>query len=225
MMDQRTMTLKALVLGPLLLLATACVGLGEDQDGGELNDEDLRLEMPSEEFSSLPGEGIFSGQIAMAMPPSAAAPLRPLTPKFIQPTVNKLQLSNSAVYAGGILGWVGSAKAFVAPTSAVPDDHRLYWVMVKVLSEKYSCFMTGKQSAGARLLVRCADGRRVLLHRERGVDFVQFHAHQYDQEGYEILVKQHKKVRVDGAAGLDSVLAMRECAGCVAGGPGKVIRR
>jgi len=224
-MNRRMSILTVFMLGPLLLLANACVGLGEDQDGAELNDEDLRLEMPWEEFSSLPNEEVLSGQITKASPLHAAAPVRLLTPEQPHSKVTKLQLSNSAAYAGGILGWVGSAKAFVAPISTVPDDHRLYWVMVKVLSEKYSCFMTSKQSAGARLLVRCADGRRVLMHRERGVDFVQFHAHQYDTEGYEILVKQHKKMRVSGAAGLKSVLAMRECAGCIADGAGKNISR
>ena len=119
-----------------------------------------------------------------------------------------MHLDRSAPFAGGELGWVGSAKAFVAPLKRVPDDHHLYWVMVRVLSEKYSCFMTAKHTSGARLLVHCADGRKVLIRREHGPDFVQFQARQYDQEGYEILVKKHRKVRVAGAAGLGHALAM-----------------
>jgi len=176
-MNRRMAILTVFMLGPLLLLANACVSLGEEQDGAGLNDEDLRLEMPWEEFSSLPSDEVLSGQITKASPPHAAAPVRLLTPEqphakvtkgpsgnnlhiwapadgrlrpiskrkireipevflrffalksttanhHLTPncasyflTAPKLQRSNSAAYAGGLLGWVGlmaPAKTSVA---------------------------------------------------------------------------------------------------------------
>ena len=198
---------RAGVVGALLLVC-ACVSPAEEDDGDELKDEALKLDVPWEDLTSQLGTGLRQQVVTVTAPQGAPAVVEAHVLSQAVPSASKMHLERSAPFAGGELGWVGSAKAFVAPLKVVPDDHHLYWVMVRVLSEKYSCFMTAKHTSRARLLVHCADGRKVLIRRERGPDFVQFHARQYDQEGYEILVKKHRKVRVAGAAGLGHVLAM-----------------
>ncbi len=191
-----------------LLLACACVSATEEDDGDELKDEELKLDVPWEDLTSQLGTDLHQQVAPVKTPQGVPAVVKAHVLSQVVPQASKMHLVRSAAFAGGELGWVGSAKAFVAPVKMVPDDHHLYWVMVRVLSEKYSCFMTAKQTSGARLLVHCADGRKVLFRRERGPDFVQFQARQYDQDGYEILVKKHRKVRVAGAVGLGHALAM-----------------
>jgi hypothetical protein len=104
------------------------------------------------------------------------------------------------LYEGGVYGYVGSAKAFVARRRTIPDYNRLYWVMVKVLSEKYSCFMTAKQNRGDETWVQCRDGRQVVFWRDQSSRWIQFQARQYDQEGYEIAVRKHQIVRIGNLA-------------------------
>lgn len=99
-------------------------------------------------------------------------------------------------YHGGVYGVVGTAKFFLAPTARVADYDRLYPVMVRVLSEKYGCFMVQKLNFGELTKVTCRDKRQVVFWKSRGADWIQFYARQFDRDGYEIQVRQRRIVRI-----------------------------
>jgi hypothetical protein len=118
---------------------------------------------------------------------------RELSAKGIQ-SPGKLPVSSP--YEGGFYGTHGLTKIFIAPTSKIGDYSRLYWVMVKVLSEKYGCFMVAKQYAGDTTRVFCRDKRQIVFWQSRTKDWIQFASRQYDREGFEIAVKRRRIVRV-----------------------------
>lgn len=105
-------------------------------------------------------------------------------------------IENPAPYAGGILGTKGDSKYFIASTDVVPGYNRLYWVMVKLLSERYSCFMRSKVDVGNITRVSCKDGRQVMFWKKQNPDFIEFVSRQFDREGYEIKVIRRKIVRI-----------------------------
>lgn len=105
-------------------------------------------------------------------------------------------LSRPRLYEGGVLGRVGNAKMFVALRERIPNYNRLYWVMIKTLSEKYGCFMTGRVRKDNLDLISCRDSRKIGLWRSQGKNWIQFSARQFDNDGYEIAVRRRKIVRI-----------------------------
>jgi len=110
------------------------------------------------------------------------------------PSTTRLPVSTP--YEGGYYGTRGLTKIFIAPTSKIGDYSRLYWVMVKVLSEKYGCFMVAKQYARDTTRVFCRDKRQIVFWQSRTKDWIQFATRQYDREGFEIAVRRRRIVRV-----------------------------
>ena len=105
-------------------------------------------------------------------------------------------IENAAPYAGGILGIKGSSKYFIASVSSIPEYDRLYWVIVKVLSEKYSCFISAKQYIGLMTRFTCRDKRQVLFWKKRNDRFIEFTSRQFDRDGFEIKVVRKQIVRI-----------------------------
>ena len=105
-------------------------------------------------------------------------------------------IENPSPYAGGLLGAKGDSKYFIASLSAIPEYNRLYWVMVKVLSEKYSCFIKSKQEIGSMTRITCRDKRQVLFWKKQSGQYIEFLARQFDRDGYEIKVIRKKIVRI-----------------------------
>ena len=135
---------RALVL-TATLTASACTSIwGEDED--ELRDSDLKLSTPWNDFL---GHSTKDKPLYSALVNGGARRSLPAA------------LSQPEAYEGGVFGYMGSAKAFVAYRKVIPDYNRLYWVMVKVLSEKYSCFISAKQNRGDEtwMKIRNACGR------------------------------------------------------------------
>jgi hypothetical protein len=99
-------------------------------------------------------------------------------------------------YEQGVLGTIGSAKFFITTKDKIQTFSRLYWVMVKVLSEKYGCFILNKWNYKDRVNIRCRDRRRIVLWRKSGPDYIQFYGRQFDKQGYEIEVKKRRIVRI-----------------------------
>jgi hypothetical protein len=167
------------------LCAHGCVSPRVEGDAEDLSDEDLKLKPNWHDFLGhvSPDRPLYNALVNGPAKRSVPAPIE--TPEL---------------YEGGVYGYVGSAKAFVARRRTIPDYNRLYWVMVKVLSEKYSCFMTAKQNRGDETWVQCRDGRQVVFWRDQSSRWIQFQARQYDQEGYEIAVRKHQIVRIGNLA-------------------------
>lgn len=95
----------------------------------------------------------------------------------------------------GVYGKIGNATAFVARRSRIPDYDRLYWVMVRVLSEKYGCFIRKKNNLGQTVRFECRDQRFVVLDRDISGGFAKFSGRQFDQMGREIIVKPRPVAR------------------------------
>ena len=106
------------------------------------------------------------------------------------------QLQNYEVMDGGVLGNLGSARVFVAPTSRIPDWSRLYWVKVRVLSEKYGCFMRSRQDKDNVTKFTCKDNRQIVFWRAKGEHWIRFYSRQYDAGGHEIAVRNRQIYRL-----------------------------
>ncbi len=108
----------------------------------------------------------------------------------LQQWVDELKIENVKRYEGGAYGKIGSSTVFIAEKNTIPDFDRLYWVMVKVLSEKYGCFMKKKYSEEKTVVVHCRDRRRIVFRRHQGSDWIQFYGRQYDLAGNELIVRR-----------------------------------
>jgi hypothetical protein len=218
-------TLAPLALLSSLLVSTGCTPPDEltDEDldvtpADELRWDELTGGRDAVDADDADGDGHGPGNGArsdrrsgerLAPDLSALPPPAPIDPRAhallpadlrSQPRLAQLAvargLEKPIAYEGGVFGLVGPAKLIVATSDRIKDDVRLYWVMVKVLSEKYGCFMVAKQTVGATTRATCRDQRRVVFWKTRGPGWVQFHARQYDRDGYEIVVRQKRIVRV-----------------------------
>lgn len=99
-----------------------------------------------------------------------------------------LKIERPREYERGVYGKVGTATIYITHISRIPDFDRLHWVIVKVLSEKYGCFIVHKLSSSQLVSVRCRDKRRIVFRRSRGDDWIMFYARQYDHRGHEIII-------------------------------------
>ena len=66
-------------------------------------------------------------------------------------------------YNGGIWAKYRQATFFISPLELIPDWTHQYWTIVKILSEKYGCFMTSKLHIVERVSFRCHDKRAVVF--------------------------------------------------------------
>lgn len=103
-------------------------------------------------------------------------------------------LENPIPFDLGAVGKLDHALFFVADPEKVKDTERLYWTMVKALSERYGCFMRAKESFADTYKFRCRDGRRVVFWRRHTKDAAEFYARQFDAQGRELVVRNHKIV-------------------------------
>jgi hypothetical protein len=140
------------------------------------------------------GEEVFIG--AEIMPSDAA-----LLPTSVQerPSLAHLALlarvERPEIFEGGIYGKRGSATVWVATPETVADFDRLWWIMVKVLSEKYGCFIVQhKTFSPSKVKVTCRDRRTVVFQRARGSEMVLFTGRQFDAQGAELVVQRRRIV-------------------------------
>ena len=103
-------------------------------------------------------------------------------------------IRNPVLLDQGVYGKMGSATFFAAPLRRIPSYDRLYWVMMKVLSEKYGCFVTAKTVLGNSISFTCRDQRKVVMTRGKQDPFIHFYARQYDSDGAELVVINHKVI-------------------------------
>ena len=127
-----------------------------------------------------------------------AAEISAGTGQWSQEIVRDNELSKIAIGFGlerpqkmdlGVFGKIGKHTVFVAPRTVIADYDRLYWVMVRVLSEKYGCFIRSKVSTAKTVRFECRDQRTVVLDREISGDFAKFAGRQFDMLGKEIIIK------------------------------------
>ena len=101
-------------------------------------------------------------------------------------------IRNPVLLDRGVYGKVGTDTYFATTTDRIPNFDRLYWAMVKVLSEKYGCFMKNKSTSGNSIRFGCRDGRHVVMWRARNDRYMQFYGRQFDRDFRELHVEKHK---------------------------------
>ena len=104
----------------------------------------------------------------------------------------KHNLQNVFFVDKGIAGKANNAIVFVGSTKEIPDWDRLYWTMVRILSERYGCFMKVVHKRNDLTRFDCRDQRRVVFRRGRTQELIYFNARQYDRNGNEIVVNNHQ---------------------------------
>ena len=90
----------------------------------------------------------------------------------------------------GVYAKLGGRVVFVAERKKVPSFDRLYWVMVKILSEKYGCFIKRKIDSGDQVYFQCKDQRTIVMQRRIARLFAVLQSRQYDQNGVEIRIAE-----------------------------------
>ena len=66
----------------------------------------------------------------------------------------------------GVYGKKNNTWYFVCDKKLVNNHDRMYWNIVRVLSEKFGCLLTQKQDEGSRVKFNCRDGRKILVRRQ-----------------------------------------------------------
>lgn len=99
----------------------------------------------------------------------------------------------------GFAGKIGHSVVFAAEKRLVPDYDRLYWVMIRVLSEKYGCFIRKKIDRGELVAFKCRDQRIVTFRRRLTQHYAVFKARQYRSDGREIVISNKRSKRVSSS--------------------------
>jgi len=98
-------------------------------------------------------------------------------------------ISRPTFFADGVYGKLGSGTVYATTVDRVADFDRLWWVMVRVLSEKYGCFIVNRSTTPVEVAVGCRDRRQVVFTRAQSSEVMMFVARQYDQRGAELAVE------------------------------------
>ncbi len=96
----------------------------------------------------------------------------------------------------GFAGKMGHSVVFAAEKRLIPDYDRLYWVMIRVLSEKYGCFIRKKVDRGELVAFKCRDQRIVTFRRRLTEQYAVFKSRQYRSDGREIVISNKRSKRV-----------------------------
>ena len=179
------------LLSAVVFMLNACGSTENRGYSSSIAWDDLTSSRHHYNSTPVPGESLNLAEV----PNKKTSPAKKET--TLQQLVTGFQMENPSLYEGGVYGKKGHVPVFAALTKDIPDYDRLYWVMVKVLSEKYGCFIKRKQSSHAQVVVECRDRRRVVFYRNRGDSWIQFYGRQYDQQGRELIVKNHKAYVVE----------------------------
>ena len=107
-------------------------------------------------------------------------------------SLRKTGVTNYSFYNDGVWAKYQEATYYIGSLEKIPDWTRQYWMIVKILSEKYGCFMTAKTHIGSRVTFRCRDKRAVVFQVFYKKKFVYFRGHQYDTWGNLLHVKNHE---------------------------------
>jgi hypothetical protein len=84
----------------------------------------------------------------MSVNPAGYVPVSVKVERTVIDELNALGVGKLEVLDLGVYGKIGPNSIFVAERSAIPNYDRLYWVMVRILSEKYGCFIRRKVDRG-----------------------------------------------------------------------------
>ena len=98
-------------------------------------------------------------------------------------------LEKPVTFDQGVYGKLGTSTVYMAPLTRVGSSDRLYWTMVRVLSEKYGCFIVEKNRNAGKFQFRCRDGRQIVMQSNIDSRVAHFWGRQYDSHGDEVVIK------------------------------------
>lgn len=119
-------------------------------------------------------------------------PEDPMWRHRITNSAKRLNVTNIEQFENGVFGHYRNSRIFFTTTHQIPNDEKLYWVMVKVLSEKYSCFMINRRKSGDLYRFYCKDQRSVVMRIGQVNQTLYFYGRTYDRFGNLILLKGGK---------------------------------
>jgi hypothetical protein len=110
-----------------------------------------------------------------------------------------LGVSKVEAVDAGFAGKMGPSIVFAAEKRLIPNYDRLYWVMIRVLSEKYGCFIRKKIDRGELVAFKCRDQRIVTFRRRLTEQHAVFKARQYRSDGREIFTVNNRSKKGSGS--------------------------
>jgi len=119
----------------------------------------------------------------MSVNPPGYVPVSVKGERTVIDELNALGVGKLEVMDLGVYGKIGPNSIFVAERAAIPNYDRLYWVMVRILSEKYGCFIRRKVDRGHSVSFQCRDQRTVKMARKISDRFSIVHVRQFDPYG------------------------------------------
>jgi hypothetical protein len=119
----------------------------------------------------------------MSVNPDGYVPVSVKVERTVIEELNALGVGKLEVMDLGVYGKIGPNSIFVAERTAIPNYDRLYWVMVRILSEKYGCFIRRKVDRGHSVSFQCRDQRTVTMARKISDRFSMVHVRQFDRYG------------------------------------------
>lgn len=115
------------------------------------------------------------------------------TPLYISQELTRIGVGQIEALDSGLYGKLGSTSLFVADRASIATYDRLYWTMVRILSEKYACFIKGKVDRGQLVSFKCRDQRTVTMARKISKNFSIIQTRQYGPDGREIIRQRAAK--------------------------------
>ncbi len=99
-----------------------------------------------------------------------------------------LSLYNAKPYYHGMYGKIDSSTVYMMPYKNHESWQSLYIAMIKILSEKYGCFVKKRMKGDGVEKFICRDQRRIVFWKQQENNWIRFHGKQYDKRGQEIIM-------------------------------------
>lgn len=135
--------------------------------------------------------------VCVSVPESGMA--RNVDMREIMTEAGRLGLKKLKFFENGVYGKLNESVFYITTREIAPDMDRLYWLMVKVLSKKYGCFIRSKIERSGKYHFFCNDSRVVIMKPALGEKVVLFQSIQKNRHGETLWVDDHR-VRSTGGS-------------------------
>jgi len=165
------MQTKLLIIWFISTLLCNCAGIRNDyQDYLQDDSDDVDLKW---------------SELMEVLNPSSISPKDDLE---LSDLAKKFNIEKAQIYHNGVYGKRGHVVLFATNKKNLHHPYQFYWLMVKVLSKKYGCFMKSKEVNENNTNFKCRDGRTVQFTSYEGQNWRLFAGRQFDRNGNEIKI-------------------------------------
>lgn len=106
----------------------------------------------------------------------------------------KTSITSMKYYDLGVFGKLKESTVFISTVNSLPNWTRTYWAIVRILSDKYGCYMQKKLHLGTNIAFKCKDGRIVAFQYGRKGRFRFIKGSQFDKNGNSLYIINHEKI-------------------------------